>query len=49
MKPGELHQAAMSHMTMADMMEMMQFMGGGMGMMGGGMGMMEMMGMRVGG
>ena len=49
MKPGELHQAAMSHMTMADMMEMMQFMGGGMGMMGGGMGMMEMMGMMGGG
>lgn len=43
MKPAELHQAMMSHMTMADMMEMMQFMGGA-GMMGGGMGMMGMMG-----
>jgi len=49
MKPGELHQAVMSHMTMADMMEMMQFVGGGMGMMPGSMGMMEMMGMMGGG
>ena len=34
MKPNEFHQAMMSRMTMNDMMEMMQFMGGG-GMMGG--------------
>src|SRR5579864_1798203 len=49
MKPAELHQAMMSHMTMAGMMEMMQFMGGGAGMMTGGMGMMGMMGMMGGG
>jgi LTXXQ motif family protein len=42
MKPAELRQVMMSHMTMADMMEMMQFMGGA-GMMSGGMGMMGMM------
>jgi hypothetical protein len=34
MKPNEFHQAMMSRMTMNDMMEMMQFMGGD-GMMGG--------------
>ena len=34
MKPHELHQAMMSHMTMNDMMEMMPFTGGD-GMMGG--------------
>ena len=49
MKPAERGQAMMSHLTMSDMMEMMRFMGGGMGMMGGGMGMMEMMGMMGGG
>ena len=36
MKPYEFHQAMMSHMTMNDMSEMMQFMGGGGMMMGGG-------------
>lgn len=41
MKPHEFHQAMMSRMTMNNMMEMMQFMGGGM--MGGMMG-QEMMG-----
>jgi hypothetical protein len=44
MKPYELHQAMMSRMTMGDMMQMMQFMGGEgmmisrMMMMGGMMG-----------
>lgn len=42
MKPNEFHQAMMSRMTMNDMMEMMQFMGGG-GMMG------QMMGGMMGG
>jgi hypothetical protein len=49
MKPHEFHQAMMSRMTMSDMMQMMQFVGGdgmmigrmmmGQGMMGGMMGM----------
>ena len=43
MKPNEFHQAMMSRMTMNDMMEMMQFMGGGGGMMG------QMMGGMMGG
>jgi len=35
MKPSELHQAMMSHMSMNDRMEMMQYMGGGGMMMNG--------------
>jgi Spy/CpxP family protein refolding chaperone len=37
MKPYELHQAMMSRMTVGDMTQMMQFMGGDAGMMGRGM------------
>jgi hypothetical protein len=45
MRPGEMHQAMMAHITVAEMTEMMQFMGGDAGMMRGGMmGMMGMMG-----
>jgi hypothetical protein len=47
MKPYDFHQAMMSHMTMNDMGQMMQFMGGGGMMMGGmmmGQGMMGMPG-----
>ena len=36
MRPGEIHQAMMSHLTMAEMAQMMQFMGDA-GMMGRGM------------
>jgi len=47
MKPAELHQAIMSHMTMRDMGEMMRFMGADGAMMRRGM--MGMMGMMDGG
>ena len=46
MRPGELHQAMMTHMTVGEMTQMMQFMGGDCGMMRRGM--MVMMGMMDG-
>ncbi len=47
MRPYELHQAMMSRMTVGDMTQMMQFMGGDAGMMGRGM--MGFMGGMMGG